>query len=181
MNVLDWKKREDLNTNDLEIGNYIFEIKTSKKIFLSDYNNIEPNDNLPKIKIKIWIEESEELKREFYNSCKDKKIFVPDELAIFYEQCNKKLEHKYSLKNKFNKYYKDKDNIFLCFNYITDKFYIYYKYGINEIFIIGNEKSLERIILDFLTVSSIILPIHSLAVKTKGGLGICILGESRVR
>ena len=131
--------------------------------------------------IEVETEESEELKREFYNSCKDKNIFVPDELAIFYEQCNKKLEHKYSLKNKFNKYYKDKDNIFLCFNYITDKFYIYYKYGINEIFIIGNEKSLERIILDFLTVSSIILPIHSLAVKTKGGLGICILGESRVR
>lgn len=83
MNVLDWKKREDLNTYDLEIGNYIFEIKTSKKIFLSDYNNIEPNDNLPKIKIKIWVEENDELRREFYNSCKDKRYLYQMNLLCF--------------------------------------------------------------------------------------------------
>ena len=178
MDVQKFKNQNHINTYNLNIGNYNFNIKSSQNINFENYNCITNNKNLPQVKLDIWLEDNGYLRNEFLKNCKNMKKFIPYELHIFYEELNKILGKNYKEENIYNNFYTNGKEIYLCFRYITDDFFIYYKQDENEIFVIGNQNNLERIIIDFLTVSNIYLPLHAIAVKNPNGIGIGILGES---
>lgn len=178
MDILKFINQNYQNTYKLRIGNYNFNIITSKKLDLSNYINIEKNENLEQVNLNIYLENSEELKNEFLNECKNMKKFIPNDINLFYSELSKTMNKTYTSENLYNKFYTNGLENYYCFEYVTDNFYVYFKKNDNKIIIIGDENNLERIIVDFLTVSNIFLPLHAIAVAKNSREGLGFLGES---
>lgn len=162
-----WKNFKDkINTYNLEIGNYIFTIRTSQENLSLPFEKLEGNKDLPIIKINIWLEDTPSFRKYFLDICENSaKSFIPKELKWFYEKINNTFYLKHNIFGNPNRYYKRNSEVFACFNYITDNFYLNYSYNNNNIYIVGNNNNLNRIILDFLTVSQEFLPLHGSAVE----------------
>lgn len=164
MNITKLKNIICLNEYKLNIGNYNFNIKSSQKLNLSNYGNIEINETLEQIELNIFLSDKIRIKEYFYSKCKNIKKSIPIDIEIFYSELSNIMKKQYSAGNIYNSFYTNGLENYYFFNYVTDDFCVYFKQNNNEIFIIGDENNLERVIIDFLTVSNIFLPLHAIAV-----------------
>ena len=87
----------------------------------------------------IYLENSEELKNEFLNECKNMKKFIPNDINLFYSELSKTMNKTYKSENLYNKFYTNGLENYYCFEYVTDSFYIYFKQNNNEPHMIGEE------------------------------------------
>lgn len=167
-----------MNTYIYEIGSFIFEVNSTIEIDCFPFNTFIENNCLSKIHISIHLDDSDFLKKEFLEKCQNLKSIIPSELEIFYTEINQLLHKKRNSKEHCNKYYTDGDHVFACFNYVTDNFCLKYSYTNNDIILYGNQYNLFRIILDFLSVSTTILPLHASALS-RDNQGFCLIGNSK--
>lgn len=175
----EFKKISNKKIYKYKIGNFQFNIYTSLKIKLF-FNEINPNIDLKeKIIINIYLENNLKLMKNFLKYCdenKDKE-FVPIELEYFYKKINEKLTYKHNIANHINKYYKIGNDILAIFPYVSDNFLLKYNELNNDIYIIGNNENLNRIILDFLSVSRTMLPLHASSVA-RNDTAIVLISDS---
>ena len=160
-----------------QIGIYNFNIYTEKtKLNMPfHYFNFKSKKS---IKIKIFLNENKLEKNRVIEFCKEQgKLYIPDELNIFYNKLNKLLDKNLKIENHINKYYKYKNYLFAHFPYITDNFILQYTNKYNYIKIYGNENNLYRIILDFLTIYQKYLPLHASTIS-KENHSFSFIGES---
>ena len=167
-----------MNTYIFEIGSFIFEINSRIEIDCFPFNSFIENNCLSKIHITIHLDDRDFLKKEFLEKCQNLKSVIPTELEIFYTEINQRLHKKRHINEHCNKYYTDGDNVFACFNYITDNFCLKYSYTNDDIYLYGNQYNLFRIMLDFFSVSSTILPLHASAIS-RNNQGFCLMGNSK--
>lgn len=167
-----------MNTYIYRIGSFTFEIYSRIEIDFFPFNTFIENNCLSKIHITIHLDDRDFLKKEFIEKCQNLKSIVPNELEIFYTEINQLLHKKRNINDHCNNYYTDGNNVFACFNYVTDNFFLKYSYINNEIYLYGNRYNLFRIILDFLSVSSTILPLHASAIS-RNNQGFCLMGNSK--
>lgn len=126
----------------------------------------------------IWLEENAKKKQELLKQCQATwNLCIPEELQNFYECMNKYLNKKIKFSNHVNKYYQKNNEIVAWFPYPSDNFLLHYFYGKNIIILYGNKMNLERILLDFMTVTNTYLPLHASSVQ-KGNKVIGLLSES---
>lgn len=161
-----------------KIGNFIFNIYSYFPYENISFNKIPENQKYGDIEINIHVIRLDYKAKRFINYCKNEYIqFNPIDLQMFYDNLNKYLDKHYDLKSHINKYYRRGKKVFAIFPYTNDNFYLHYSYDNNIIYLIGNEDNLNRIILDFLTSISEILPLHSSAIGINK-IALCILSDS---
>ena len=161
-----------------EIGIFTFKIYTSNSNLFMPFHYPKLINQDEKILITIYLNTDEREKEKNIVFCKQNAIlYIPDELSIFYEGINKVCNKNFSLENHVNKYYKYKDILFAHFPYVTDNFLIKYSQDYDIIEIYGNENNLYRVMVDFLTISEKILPLHASSVS-KYNNSFSFLGES---
>lgn len=161
-----------------KIGNFEFNIYTKLKKIEQPFNRNIPQNRFIPTKINIMLLDYNSVTKKFIEYCKKTyKRTEPIELRVFYSKINKILNKNFSLNNHVNEYYCKENNIFAIFPYYTDSFYLHYSYNTNNIYLIGNEKNLNRVILDFLTVDAKYLPLHASAVG-KNETSLCFFSDS---
>ncbi len=161
-----------------KIGNFIFNIYSYFPYKNVSFNKIPKNQKYDNIEINIHVIRLDNKAKRFIKYCKNEYMqFDSMSLQVFYDSLNKYLDKCYDLKSHINKYYRRGKKVFAIFPYTNDNFYIHYSYDNNNIYLIGNEDNLDRIILDFLTSSSEILPLHSSAIGINE-TALCILSDS---
>lgn len=161
-----------------KIGNFIFNIYSYFPYENLSFNKISENQKYGDIAINIHVIRLDNKAKRFIKYCENEYIqFNPMNLRVFYDSLNKYLNKCYDLKSHINKYYRRGKKVFAIFPYTNDRFYLHYSYDNNNIYLIGNEDNLNRIILDFLTSSSEILPLHSSAIGVNE-TALCILSDS---
>lgn len=161
-----------------KIGNFIFNIYSYFPYENVSFNKISENQKYGDIAINIHVIRLDNKAKKFIKYCENEYIqFNPMNLQVFYDSLNKYLNKCYDLKSHINKYYRRGKKVFAIFPYTNDRFYLHYSYDNNNIYLIGNEDNLNRIILDFLTSSSEILPLHSSAIGVNE-TALCILSDS---
>ena len=158
------------------LGNFVFNIYSSLPNIEISFNEIPPNENLKQnIIINIFIENDEQLRKKYLELFKNNhnNYFYPEELVYFYQTLNNKLVYQREITKHDNKYYKINDDIFAYFPYISDNFLFKYSRINNDLYIIGNNNNLNRIIEDFLSISRKILPLHASCVeKNNNAIGL---------
>jgi hypothetical protein len=175
-----WNKN-DIRTYQIECGNFTFWIHTHlTNINEHAFDNIIANDALPHYDIVIWIDMDNKKKYiDKFNMFSDEGIdFFPDSIRNLYDSLdNNSLLHG-EPNNHVNRYSLLNNIVYARFPYDSDDFYLSYQQGQNEIFIIGDEITLERVIVDFLSMTVKILPLHAGCVKI-GRRTLVILGKSQ--
>ena len=128
--------------------------------------------------INIFLEENEKKKQQLLKIAKENwKPFFPKELEHFYNIMNKHIHKKIDLNKHINKYYRKNHEVIAWFPYSSDNFLLHYSYDSNKIILFGNKMNLHRILMDFITVGSTYLPLHSSCLQ-KGNKAIGLIGES---
>ena len=150
------------------IGNYEMTIFSDDKNLLLPNNEIPINKDLPIIKINIYITNQQRFRDAFFSTIKTNKMQkqVPNELIEFYKNINKYFFYQHA-PNKYNTYYQYNEDVYAYFSYTTDDFCLKYSYTDNNIYIVGTMLNLNRVLLDLITVSRKVLPIHASAVSYK--------------
>ena len=172
--LLKWDKS---NTYEyfFDIGNFKFKICTHKKNFKQlTEKKIIKNKNLPDLDITIWLDENDEYIRNIKKIMDKCEKYIPEAVVNSYKYLNLDLK---LLENRINKYVKYNNDIYVHFRFPTENFYLVYSIDKPEIFIIGNEIYLERIITDLLTITSENLFLHAACIRYKE-YGYIILGKS---
>ena len=159
-------------------GNFLFNIYTHmRNINLNAFENIHANPNIPKFEINIWIDKKNSISQ--FN-CKYEKVveYVPQKLMEFYNLLDSYSIPHIPMNKRINRFYNVHGLIHADFPYITDKFCLEYYPGKHEVWVVGDEITLERIIIDFLSVTAKIFPLHGSCIKIRDKT-VLLLGESK--
>ncbi len=163
-----FKVSKNLKKKTYNIDNFTFNIYSSMDNFDVYINDLEKNTNITNdIELNIYVEKNSNIIKRFEEIYEQNKKFYPDELKCFYEIINEKFIYKHNIENHPNKYIKIKNNIYCYFKYIDDNFYLKYSYDDNNIYLCGNNENLNRILLDFISISQEVLPFHGSGITYK--------------
>lgn len=163
-----FKDGKNLNKRVYKIANFTFNIYSSMDNIDVYINDSEKNNSITNdIELNIYVEKNNTIIKRFEEIYKHNTIFYPNELKCFYEIINDEFIYKHNIEKHPNKYIKIKNNIYCYFNYIDDKFYLKYSYNDNNIYLCGNNENLNRILLDFISISQEVLPFHGSGVTYK--------------
>ncbi len=153
-----WNKANAFNYK-VCIGNYMFNINTHKENFrVPTHKEVEFDNNIPILNITIWIDENEEYIEKIKQNIDIGEEYLPESIIKSYNYLN--LDSN-KMKNRINKYVILNDVIYVHFRFPCEDFFLIYSLNSTEIFIVGNEIYLERIIIDFISLTSKTLPLHA--------------------
>ena len=173
--------KNNIRRYKLKCGNFTFHINTHlQNVNVHAFDQIIPNDDLPYYDIVIWIDKDLDgfYIHEFNKAMDYGTIFFPDNIKEFHRILDNNGIVHIDSGSRINKFAYLDETVYACFPYPSDNFYLSYCPNKKEVFIIGNEIVLERILIDFLSVTAKILPLHcgSVAIGDKAFL---FLGESK--
>lgn len=171
-------EKNDINKYQIKCGNFTFNINTHMQcVNEAAFDQIIANPMIPHFEVNIWIEKK--IDTDHLNACMENGInFIPPQIVKLYDilDCNG-IPHIPSNK-RINRFSDLNGMVYARFPYITDNFYLTYRPRTQEIFIVGDEVTLERIIIDFLSITAQMTPLHGGCVTINNN-SFLILGESK--